>query len=267
MKKNVVFWIAVQNNDPHIFKKHGGFKYFEYSKKTWQYWCNKNDVVFFHYDKCSNEDIVTHKPTWQRWFDVFDTLESNNIDYNKICVVDSAAMIKWDTPNFFEMCPSGELTAFRSLENLRWISQSSDGYKSLFPDVNVNMNKYINCGLQIFDKSHKPFLKKLTNFYFDNFNDIMKLQNEVVRKGTDQPVYNYFLQKENVNLKFNLPVPYHLTHLARFDWFSHNWQLKKDKTPFFIKYGYIWSFSGFPDRSKRYDIMKQTWDLVKNNYE
>ena len=40
--------------------------------------------IFYHYDKCSNDDIITHKPTWQRWFDVFDLLESNNIDYELV---------------------------------------------------------------------------------------------------------------------------------------------------------------------------------------
>ena len=52
----------------------------------------------------------------------------------------------------------------------------------------------------------------------------------------------------------------------RFDWFSHNWQLNKDKTPFFIKYGYIWFYSGFPARGERYNLMKQTWDAVKGMY-
>ena len=56
-----------------------------------------------------------------------------------------------------------------------------------------------------------------------------------------------------------------LTHLNRFDWFSHNWQLNEDKTPFFIKYGHIWFYSGFPNRGDRYNLMQQTWDLIKGN--
>ena len=152
------------------------------------------------------------------------------------------------------------------LENLRWISESANGYQTLFPDVKIDIKKYINCGVQIFDKEHEPFLKKLKDFYFDRFDDVMKLQNEIVKKGTDQPVYNYFVQKEGVKLGFNLPPAYHLTHLSRFDWFSHNWQLNEDKTPFFIKYGYLWKYSGF-DRKQRTPLMKQTWDLIKENYE
>ena len=39
-------------------------------------------------------------------------------------------------------------------------------------------------------------------------------------------------------------------------------------TPFFIKYLNTWIFSGFPDRGEtRTNLMKQTWDLVKHNYE
>ena len=72
---------------------------------------------------------------------------------------------------------------------------------------------------------------------------------------------------EGVKLNLDLPGSFHLTHLTRFDWFSHNWQLNKDKTPFFIKYGYIWSFSGFPNRGERHNIMNQTWDIVKDNYK
>ena len=65
----------------------------------------------------------------------------------------------------------------------------------MFPTVNIDITKYINCGVQIFDKSHKEFLGILKDFYYINYNDIMELQNGKVKKGTDQPVYNYLLQR------------------------------------------------------------------------
>ena len=37
-------------------------------------------------------------------------------------------------------------------------------------------------------------------------------------------------------------------------------------TPFFVKYGYIWFFNGIP-KDQRSDVMKQTWDMIKNNYD
>jgi predicted O-methyltransferase YrrM len=48
--------------------------------------------------------------------------------------------------------------------------------------------------------------------------------------------------------------------------FNYNWQLDKDKTPFFIKYGYIWFFNGIP-KDKRSEIMDQTWEYIKDNYK
>jgi predicted O-methyltransferase YrrM len=53
--------------------------------------------------------------------------------------------------------------------------------------------------------------------------------------------------------------------MHRYDLFHHNWQYGDDKTPFFIKYGYNWVFNGIP-KDQRPQIMKQTWDMVKHNY-
>ena len=68
-------------------------------------------------------------------------------------------------------------------------------------------------------------------------------------------------------VNMDLSPAFMLTHLNRFDWLSYNWQLKEDSTPFFIKYGYIWFYSGFPNRADRENLMQQTWDLIKQNYE
>jgi len=100
----------------------------------------------------------------------------------------------------------------------------------------------------------------------------MVLQNDKVCRGTDQPVYNYLLQIHNVNIVQALPPSYFLNHLHRFDWFSHNWQLTSsdkpsDLRPFFIKYGYIWFYSGFAQRGDRYNLMKQTWGVIQDEYK
>jgi len=276
MSENVVFLIAVVSDHKYLREKHGDFKYFEFSIASWKYWCEKNGVRLFIYDTPSNSEHVMHKPTWQRWFDVFDQLEENNIDYNKIAVLDASTIIRWDTLNFFDLVPNGELNVFRSLENLRWIYQGVTGYADFFkqhyPDLTFDLTKYISCGWQLFDKAHKPFLDNLKSFYYENYDDIMMLQNDKVCQGTDQPVYNYLLQAHDIKPVQKLPAPYFLNHLHRFDWFSHNRQLKtgekpSDPTPFFIKYGYIWFYSGFPQRGDRYNLMKQTWEAIREMYK
>jgi hypothetical protein len=264
--KNVLFWIGVRSNSEYLRNKHGDFKYLDYSKRVWEIWCKDNDVIFFEYTTPSESDHTAHKPTWTRWFDVIDQIETAGIDWKKIALIDGSTMVRRGTPNFFEMV-GDDLVAFRSLENLRWVSEGVNGYANMFPDVKFDMAKYISCGFQIFSKKHVPFLKELKQFYYGNYNDIMKLQNESVKRGTDQPVYNYLLQRHNINVDMSLPKPFMLTHMNRFDWFSYNWQLKSDMTPFFLKYGYIYFYSGFTNRGDRESLMQQTWEIIKGEYE
>lgn len=268
MKRDVLFWIGVKNPDPLMNEKHGGFKYLDIGQQSWIWWCNKNNVEFVEYtlEDVGNQDVGKHKPTWQRWFDVFRVLRERDIDYGKICVIDGSTIIRWDTPNFFNLCPAGELTAFRSLENLNWIAQGIDGYKDAWKlnDVEFDLTKYVSCGFQIFDSTHKWFLEQLSDYYFTNNEEILDLQNNKVKRGTDQPVYNYLLQYFNKKVH-SLPPQYMLTHLNRFDWFGHNWQTG-DTTSFFIKYGFIWFYSGFPNRGDREALMQQTWDAIKHHY-
>ena len=69
----------------------------------------------------------------------------------------------------------------------------------------------------------------------------------------------------NVDINIDLPMGFKLTHMHRKSLFHHNWQLKENNTPYFIKYGYNWIFNGIP-KDQRPQVMKQTWDLVKHNY-
>ena len=41
MKKNIVWWPAIVNEEHK--DKYGGYDYFQYSKNTWEYWCERND--------------------------------------------------------------------------------------------------------------------------------------------------------------------------------------------------------------------------------
>ena len=265
MKKHVLFWVGVRSEDEHLRKKHGNFKYLDISRECLEWWCKQNDVIFFPYETTSEPDTNAHKATWTRWFDVFNQIEAAGIDYDKIAVIDGSILFKWNCPNFFELA-SGQLTAFRSLENLRWITGSVDSRNEFFNGFDFDLKKYIDCGFQIFDKTHKKFLQELKVFYYDNYDELMKMQDGGAG-GTDQAIYNYLLQIHKVKVNMSLPGAFMLNHLYRFDWFSHNWQLGIDKTPFFIKYGYVWKYSGFPNRGDRYDLMNQTWQAVKEQYK
>ena len=265
MKTNIVFWIGVRSDNALLQQKHGGFKYLDISKRSWQYWCNKNNVLFYEYHTTSESDTGKHRATWTRWFDVFPLIEQLNIEYDKIAVIDGSTIIKWDAPNFFDSC-TDDLTAFKALENVNWVYDGIQGYKQFFNNFEFNLMRYIDCGFQVFTKKHKQFLVNLKEFYYNNYDKIMELQ-KTVNKGTDQPVYNYLLQINNITVNTNLHPGYNLNHLHRFGWFNYNWQLNEDTTPHFIKYGYVWKYSGFPNRGDRYELMSKTWELIGHNYE
>ena len=268
MKKNVVWWPAIINSEHK--DKYGGYDYFEYSKKTWEYWCERNDCIFVPFTEPVEKDLFRFRPNWQKAIFVFDELERMGIEYDQICLVDSSFMIRWDTPNFFDMTDR-KFTACRDMDNMRWIYESIQGYQDLFqeafdsPHFKLDQSKYVNSGFMIFNEEHKDLFTSFKKFYYDYIDILIDLQDNKVKKGTEQTPMNYWLQINNVDVNLDLPLPFKLTHLQRKELFSHNWQLNEDQTPFFVKYGYNYSFNGIP-KEHRTDIMKQTWDFIKDKY-
>lgn len=263
MKKNVIWWVGVKNDK--FADKYGNFDYFEYSKKTWQHFCKRFDCYFIEFNEPIEPDIVDYRVNWQKAIFVFDELERRGVEYDQICLVDSSCMYKWDAPNFFELTEH-KFTAWRDMDNLKWIYESILGYKDLFDNFELDLQKYFSSGFIIFNEKHKKLFEGFKKFYIDNKTELLKLQDQTVRKGTEQTPLNYWVQKHNVEVKMDLSPAFKLTHMQRYDLFRYNWQLKKDNTPYFIKYGYNWIFNGIP-KNQRSNVMKQVWDMVKDNYQ
>jgi len=263
MKKNVVWWTGIVN--PELNDKYGEYGYFEYSRKTWEYWCKKNDCLFVPFTEPVEKDLFRFRPNWQKAIFCFDELQRLGIEYNQIALIDSSHMIKWDAPNFFELTDH-KLTAVRDTDNLNWIYNSIIGYKDFFDGFDFDKQKYVSSSPMIFNEEHKEVFKSFKKLYYDNVDTFVELQDKSVRKGTEQTPLNYWLQINNVEMNLDLPFSYKLTHIHRKDMFNYNWQLEEDKTPFFIKYGYDWVFTGIP-KDQRTEVMKYAWELVKDNYD
>ena len=262
MKKNVVWWVGVKND--LYLEKYGGWEWMDISKKTWQYWCKKNNVEFVAFEESVEKNLADFRINWQKAIFVFDELEKRDIDYDQICLIDCTHMIKWDAPNFFELT-NNQFCALRDMDNLKWIHDSVKGYESFF-DYKLDIKKYVNSSPMSFNESHKEVFKSFKQLYYDNIDTFIELQDKIVKKGTEQTPLNYWLQINNVDINLSLPLPFKLTHMNRKELFSHNWQINQDNTPFFIKYGYNWIFTGFA-KDQRSNLMKQTWDMVKHHYD
>ena len=262
MSKNVVFWVGVKNQ--HYSEKYGGWEWMDISRKTWEYWCKKHDVIFFPFEKPIDDDLVNYRINWQKSIYCFDLLDEAGIDYDQIFLADATCMVKWDMPNIFELTDN-KFTAWRETDNLNWVYDSVRGYEEFF-SYKLNKHNYFSSGVIIFNKSHKDMFLDFKDLYLNNTEEFVELQDKTVRKGTEQTPLNYWVQKNNVELNLDLPFSYKLTHMHRKDMFKPNWQLNEDSTPFFIKYGYNWVFNGIP-KNQRTEVMSQTWGFVKDNYD
>jgi hypothetical protein len=263
MKKNVVFWVGVKNEK--YSEKYGGWDWMDITRKSWEYWCKKHDVIFFPMEKPIEEDLTRFRINWQKAIYCFDILDEAGIDYDQIYLVDGMNIVKWDTPNVFELT-NHKFTAWRDTDNLGWTYKSIVGYNDFFDGYKFDKEKYFSSGLIIFNEQHKEVFRSFKKMYHRNIDEFVDLQDRIVRKGTEQTPLNYHLQMNNIDINLDLPFSYKLCHIHRKEMFKHSWQLNEDMTPFFIKYGHVWGFSGLP-KNQRTDIISQTWDLVKHNYD
>jgi len=259
--KNIVVLPIYVPEDKNLHK-FGGWEWMDYSKQAWQYWCDKHGHQLVIYDSPQIKDTVKFKITVQRWFDIFDFLREKNIEFDQVLMIDACTIPRWDCPDVFKIT-NNKLTVRRDIDNLNWVYEGIQGYKDIFGGYDLDISKYFNSGFVIINKSHESLLKKFKEKYISQSEDFLHLQ-KTVKRGTCQTPLNYIMHMNNVDITYASPS-WNVSHLNRKELLSHNWQLKESKTPHFIKYGYIWVFSGF-DKTQRNDLMKQVWDIVKHNY-
>ena len=249
--KNIVFITAI----PGAKTADGldNMNYRDFCLKTWEIWCEKNDVDLILLEEAV-EDPKEMSATWQRYY-LFDILENSDIDYDQIAMVDLDTMIKWNTPNFFELT-EGKLAAVKDNEVVEWTYNSKKGYQHMFPDVDFDWWDYVNAGFIIVNSKHKNLFKNMIKFYHNNKTELLDLQYNTLRKGSDQTPFNYMIRKMGTDIKY-LPKVYNMTSLHRKGILDNG---------LFLEIGNIWHFNGF-EKEQRFQIMKQTWDTIGENYE
>ena len=246
--KNIVFTVNIKNEGNEERSKP-----YKYSMKSWEEWCKKNDSeLFVLTERIYDKDIMN--PNWHKLF-VFDLLENQEIDYNQILIVDSDTIVHPDCPNFFEMTDN-KFCAIHNDGSYDWVLRSMETYsKYLFENFTFPFWEYFNSGFLIINKNHKKLYKNIVDFYLSNRENIVKIQ-ETFGVGTDQPVINFFVQKENVDLKL-LPYEFNMQDMCRKE------ILDNDLT--FTKIGWVYHYNAIPQH-----IQKQTGGVeywMKKTYE
>ena len=249
MSKNLIYMVAIN----HETSEYKNSDYSQYSIKSWEYWCKRNDVDFM---LITEHDERLGKPIWNKEL-IYERAEG----YDKIGIVDSDTMIKWNAPNIFDMYDD-EFCGVLDNVNLKWVHDSLQVYNKFFEGTEIDIDEYINAGILFFTKNHLSLFEDILKFYLKNREE---LDNWNKGGGKEQTILNYHLKNSGFKRKFFNPS-WNLLGMHKKQMFTHNWQLDEDKTPFFVKYGYIWHFTGFgiPDRI---NLMTQTWELFEKHYD
>jgi len=251
---NLIYTVAI-NHDTSQFKNSD---YSQYCVKSWGSWCEKNDIDFI---VLTEHDARYKYPVWNKDL-IFEILEATDTEYDKIGYVDSDTMIHWDAPNPFDMY-NDEFCWVKDIANFRWVTKSIETYNKFYPTQTLDLYDYYNSGVSFFTKEHKFIYDNLQKLYKENSAELDECATKGV--GKVQTLLNFELQKESVKIK-ELPPTWNMFSMHKREMFNHNWQDGEDKTPFFIKYSWLWHFTGFPIED-RTNIMKQTWEMVEDRYQ
>ena len=239
MSKNIVFIVNLPEE-----KKQGRNIPYENSIASWSHWCNKNNCELFELNtRIYPEEFMN--ANWHKLF-VFQLLEANDIDYDQILIADADTIIHPDAPNIFAMSEN-KFCAVHNYGSYDWVCRSIENYKKhLFPDIDVPLFEYFNSGIIICNKLHKNFYQTIIDFYLENQEKIIILQSKYA-VGTDQPVLNFFVQKEKIKYK-QLPYEWNMQDMRRFEVLTDD--LK------FIDIGWIYHFNSMPDDMRNYFMNK-----------
>ena len=103
------------------------------------------------------------------------------------------------------------------------------------------------------NKKHKKMYQDIINFYLENRDLIVQIQ-DTFGVGTDQPVINFFMQKENIDFKL-LSYKFNMQDMFRKE-ILHDDML-------FTKIGWVYHFNAIPnnhDSSLTLHWMKKTYE-------
>ena len=251
--KNVVFI-------PNIDLGNGRNSSYNYSIQSWKKFCDRNDCELLVWeDLLYPVDVM--KITWQRYY-LFDILDSNNISYDQVLMVDADTIVHPECPNFFKLTEN-QYSGVMNDGDYEWVIRSINGFGDLlFDGERLEPWRYINGGFQILNKNHKPFFTEMKNYYSKNK---QKIQNSIekLKTATDQTILNFMLNKNNIDVKI-LPDCYNLQDLVRKNLlYIHDGCWWDDNLDNLFKAGYVYHFNAIPQNPMNRDAsywMKRTYE-------
>jgi len=275
MKRNVVALVAVQGSIARGTRTRDALDYLPYARATWEWWCAKNGAEFVLVDRTEGTGILPGAPpTVQRWFAPREIIEARGPE-TRVAMVDADTMIRWDTPDFFELA-GDSLTAVHAA-GPAWVAKSIAAFLHLFPGVELDPGDYFNAGFVIAGEAQLRVFSAFAKFYAQNQAELEAIFRSA-DLGTDQTPLNLMVRREGEPVRF-LGREYNLLHCFGYDRptrLEFEIEPSPDWTGFerkafalpnafaFIETGFVWHFSNTV--AARAIVMAETWKRVKDHY-
>ena len=234
--KNVVFMMDIDIGGEGRWSSTRSTPY-KYSIDSWRKWCDKNDCELFVLNDLilPNDEMAV---CWQRWY-IFDLLEANGIEYDQILSVDADTIVHPDTPNFFEMT-NHNFTVVDFDGSWDWVLRSLESYsKFVFGGEMIDWWKYFDSGFWIVNKKHKEFAKSMTDFYHNNKDLLIEMENKF-HLGTEQTPLNFMIQTSGHEMTF-LPYEFNMNDMNRKEILADDM--------LFTKCGWVYQYNAIPNNT------------------
>jgi hypothetical protein len=239
--KNIIFIPAYNEYD----------KKYELCLETWEYYSNKHDIELIIVN-----DMIDYHPslTGLGMFECWNDDILLNGEYDRVLIVDTDTMIRWDAPNIFELFETGNIYGIRNHGEQGELHFNQ--WESIIDSNVITHYDYINTGIVLYDKEHVLKISKELMPYRD-------LWIESKLNGTDQ--YDAFEQTP-VNI---ILQTYYKSNLKFIDSTWNDMIQAKYEDASFIQNSYVWHFTGgetLGGWDNRENLIKQTYEHCKENY-
>jgi hypothetical protein len=241
ISKNLVF-IAAHNNQEINLPR---------GIESWKWYCNKHNIDIIVSNKTILADFkVEGYCAYEKW----NEEKILNSTYEKIIIVDSDIIVRWNTPNIFDLFHDVEFGMVLDQGGKHVGEYHFNQWKS-FTDFNINPLNYCNSGFIITTLNNYKLINNNIKKYFDFWVDQF-IQHGKNPDAMDQTPIN-IIGWEIINNVTVLPFIWNNMVMTKYDDAS------------FLNDSYIWHFTGpkLGGWDNKFKIMEQIWEHIKFNYE
>lgn len=242
---------------PNINTGDGRNTPYHYSVWSWTKWAEKFDNIKVVEWTEPMVPVTQMKITLQRYW-VHDILQSSNIEYDQVLVVDADTIIHPDCPNFFNET-NNKFSVVTNNGCYEWTTRSIKEWgDNLFKGKDrVMLWEYFNGGFQITSKDQIPFYNFVKDYYTKNHKTIYDLSAKI-KAGTDQTIINYLAKEFGEDINY-LPECYNLQDLYRKSLLHIPGAWFPDEL-LFLKAGWVYHFNAIPKNPRHVEYwMERTY--------